>query len=209
MRFTVLDTPLLYMMAYICYFRVKKKFQDFTSTVKEANEQVYLSSLSQILPKYASLLETVSDVNNLNKRLMMQNNLLIVPSFSVLIVIIISETENWVQLAMKVGIFIPASVYSVRGIVVTSFLANIDFQSKILYKTIFSKIARGQIRNFTTKFRMQQIIEDLSSAKSQLLMREYTGAVTQSDVLENVLRVCQFTMLMMVFSRKFSPDPVI
>lgn len=203
-RFTLMDMPLLYMIASSCYLQVQSKLQQLNSSVQQIDEHLDQSVVSPIVTQYKNLMKMVFDVNTLVKLLMFQNNLLVVPFISSLIVIAIAQTDNLVQVALKVSIFAPASVYTVRGIILTAILARVDFQSKILYRKIMSSIARGNIRRLQSKIRLQQIMDDLSSSRNHLLMREYTGKVTQMDVYENAVKVVQFTMLLLDFSRMLS-----
>lgn len=208
-RYTLMDMPFLYMTACTCYLRVKSKFQDFIFLVQRTKETPDHSPIGQIQHEYKQLIQTVSDVNQLIKLLMLQNNLLIVPFLSTIIVISISQTHNAVQLIIKWSIFVPASVYALRGIILTAVLANIDFKSKNLYKEIASSITRGHVKHINSKRRLQWMMEDLSCNRNQLLMREYTGKVTQMDVCESLIGVMQFTMLLIEFSRQFSSSSII
>ena len=208
MRFTVNDVPLVYMIAYCCYFRVKEKMRHLTHSIQVAIETDQ-TVIFRIFSEYKDLLETVCSVNQLVKVLMLQNSLFIIPYISSLIVITIAHPDNWVQLAIKIAIFVPASVYAIRGIVLTAVLARIDMQSKILYRTISSSIARGRIRHLNSRIRLQRIMDDLSCFRNHLLLREYTGQVTQMDVYDNIIRVIQFTILMLEFGKTFQSISVI
>lgn len=169
-RFIVLDTPLLYMMSSASYVLVMKKFREFNSAIKKVDEDIEKLMNSQILSDYKKL-QQFMDANQLVKLLSVQNNLLIVPFLSSLIVINLTKTENFPQLIMKFGISGPASVYSVRGVVLTAILARFDPQSKVLGQSISSRIARGKIKYVHSKIKLKQIIEDLASDKNNFLMR--------------------------------------
>ena len=96
-------------MAFACYIQVKEQLQQLISVSRSGQDGRW--STCEMFSKYKNLLETVTSANKLNKLLILQNNLFLVPFLSILIVLTIGETENWVQLAIKVGIFVPASVY--------------------------------------------------------------------------------------------------
>lgn len=203
-RFTFIDLPLLYMIACDCYFQVKKLFCDFNRLVHEGSEENDRFIILKILSHYEHLMKVIPGVNQLIKLLMFQNNFFIIPYFSGFIVLTISQTENWVQMIMKCAIFAIASVFSVRGVILTAVLARIDCQNKILYKNIASIIAREKVRHCYSKIRLQQIMDDLSCNRNHLLMREYTGKVTQMDVCRNLIGVVQFTMLFLEFGKSIS-----
>lgn len=200
-RFAVNDMPFLYVIAGSCYFRVRKDCSSLNRTLKSVKVKPYF--ISDVLRQYKLLLRTICDANQLIKLLMLQNDLFIVPYFSLVMVLSIVDTQNWIQLFLKYGIIFPAWVYSIRGIIVTSFLANIDVYSKKLHKEIASAVCRGHIRSVGAKVKLHRIMEDLSCDRNHLVLKEYSGSVTQMDVYENVFRIGEFTMLLIEFSRKF------
>ena len=167
-----------------------------------------VTNIFKILFTYAALMKQVKHVNQLIKFLMMGINLSLVPYVSSLFVIATAESESWAQIVMKFAAITPASVYSIRGLVLTAFLANIDFQTKVLHRSIASSIARGKVKHLYSKLLLRQIMEDLVCIRSHLMMREYTGKVTQMDVYENIIKVAQFTMLFTEFSRRFANEPL-
>ena len=202
-RFVVIHIPLLYVIATTCYLKVKEKYKVLNRIVQEADESADCQMSSKIIKQYHVVLETINDANKLVKFLMFGVNILIVPFISSLIIITISQTETHVQTAVKWLLFFPASVYSIRGVILTSVLATIDLESKTLYRENLSQIARGNIKHPQTKLVMLTIMEDLSSSKSHLLMKEYGGSVTQMDVFEFIIGVMQFTMLFIEFIKRF------
>ena len=119
------DVPLFYMMATCCYMRARKQFSEFNSSFASIDGEIHRTVFSRILSEYKSLLATISDVNSMVKFLMIEINLFIVPFFGSVIVIAVARTDNWVQQLMKVIILIPASLYAVRGIILTSILAQL------------------------------------------------------------------------------------
>ena len=201
MRFVVVDIPTLNVMAVTCYLKVREKYKVLNRIVQEADEEIDRRIIFKIIAQYYIVLETIKNANKLVKFLMFGVNLLLVPFISSLVIITLSNTETWVQTAMQLMLFAPASVYSIRGIILTSVLAKVDNESKTLYKAISSRIARGHIKSLSSKYLLKRIQEDLSCYRNHLLMREYAGSVTQMDVFEFVTGVMQFTMLFIEFTR--------
>ena len=115
----------------------------------------------------------------------------------------ITYPENSLQIFIKYFYVIPGILFGVRGVIMTIVLARIDYQSRCLYKLIASRIARGNVTGFVTREQLMFIMDDLSSRKNHLVMREYSGSPsTQMDVMVNVLSIAQFCMLLMEFSVK-------
>ena len=166
-------------------------------------------AISKLLPEYQELVQMVATVNKLVKFLMAQINLTLIPLIGSLVVFVIAPTENWIQLTVKYAISASSGVYSIRGTVLTLFLSQLDFQSKVLYNRISASIARGNVKNMHSKIWLRKMMEDLSCGRNHLLMREYTGGVTQMDVFEFVIGVVQFTMLFIDFGREFTSNTIV
>ena len=146
----------------------------------------------------------VKQANHLMKFISLVNSLIVIPFVATGIMISITYPENDVQLLLKYTYVVPIILYSFRGVVMTIVLAQIDRRSKILYKLLASRIARGQITGFVSVKQLMLIMEDLTCQKNHMVMREYSGSPsTQMDVMMNVLSICQFVMLLMDFGLKF------
>ena len=116
----------------------------------------------------------------------------------------ITYPENSLQVFIKYFHVIPGILFGIRGVIMTIVLARIDYRSKYLHQLIASRIARGNVTGFVTRRQLLFIMEDLSSDKNHLVMREYSGSPsTEMDVMMNVFSIAQFCMLLMDFSVDF------
>ena len=209
MRFTLMDMPFLYMVACTCYFHLRDKMANLTDLVDQMDERNFGLTIFQFLISYKDLMRDICEVNKLIKFLMTGINVNLVPYVSLYIVIAITQVETLPQLAMKLIMIGLASVYSIRGLILTTVLAQIDYQGKTLHQKISSALARGHIKHVHSKLWLMQIMEDLASSKNHLVMREYGSKVSQTDVFENIIKVAQFTMLLIEFTRKIYPSSIV
>ena len=194
-RFSPMEFLYFFMEAYACYLYVKEKMD---LLLKKFNEPLLSIHL---VPEYLRLMKLIKHVNPLMKIISLANGLTTIPFAASVIVTAITYPENDLQLIIKYSYVIPTVIFSVRGVVMTIVLAQIDRRSKILYKLLASRIARGQITGFISVKQLMLIMDDLAGRKNHLVMREHSGSPsTQMDVMMNVLTICQFVMLLMEFS---------
>ena len=198
LRYTPIEIPYVYIVAYFCYSYVKEQMD---SLLKHFSEPLMSIDL---VPEYLRLMKSINQVNHLMKLISLANGLTAVPYTACAIVILLTQPENNLQFIIKCCFFIPAVAYSVRGMVMTIVLAHIDRKSKTLYTLLASRIARGEIKGVLSIKHLILIMDDLAGDKNHLVMREYSGSPSdQMDVMVNVLSIAQFVMLVMQFSLKF------
>ena len=198
LRFTPSEFPYFYIAAYSCYLYVKEQMDLLLKQFREPLLDI------QLVSEYLKLIKLVKQVNPLMKLISLTNSLTVIPYAGSVIVTIITYPQNDLQLVIKYSYLMTALLFSVRGVIMTIVLANIDCRSKMLYKLLASRIARGQITGFVSVRQLMLIMDDLASHKNHLVMKEYSGSpANQMDVMVNVLSIPQFVMLVMQFSLKF------
>lgn len=198
LRFTLLELPLLYIMAFSVFLYLKDTLDQVLDNFKQHQLNVHT------IREYNQVIKIILDVNPLMKLISFLNGLLIIPFISLVIVFIITDTKNRLQLIVKYVYFFPCCVYSARGVMMTAVLAKIDTNSRILYKLISSRIARGQFNGPVSHRQLMFIIEDLACSRNHITLREYSGsACTQMDIMMYVFAIAQFVMLLMQFNGQF------
>ena len=156
------------------------------------------------MPEYLKVIRLIKQVNPLMKLISFTNALTTIPFAGLGVVIIVTYPEDSLQSLIKYCYLMPVVVFSLRGVVLTIVLAHIDRKSKILYKLLASRIARGETTGFISVKQLMFIMDDLSGRKNHLVIREYSQSPsTQIDVMMNVLSIAQFVMLLMQFGLKF------
>ena len=198
MRFTIVEFPYFYIVSFSCYAYVKEKMDTLLRKFGEPLLNI------ELVPQYRRMIRLIKNVNPLMKLLSFTNGLAVIPSFSIVFLMVITHPENYLQLFIKYVHVIPSIIYGVRGVVMTIVLARIDYRSKCIYKLIASRIARGETTGFISVKQLMFIMDDLSGRKNHLVIREYSQSPsTQIDVMMNVLSIAQFVMLLMQFGLKF------
>ena len=205
LRFAMVEFPYFYIVGFSCYIHVKDKMDNLLRNFNEPILDIDLVS------QYLKLIKLIKIVNPLMRLILFTNGLTVIPHFSIIFMIFVTHPENTLQFFCKYVHVLPGIFYSVRGMILTIVLAKIDYRSRCLYKQIASRIARGNVTGYITHKQLLVMMDDLSSNKNHLVMREYSGSPsTQMDVMMNVFAIAQFSMLLMDFSVGFnlSPDTV-
>lgn len=199
-RFTIIEIPLMYVMSYSCYVYVNQKLDKLIGELKRPQINTIL-----VIVRYKNLVKLIMDANPLVKLISSTNGVTVIPYISLAIMVAITDTENQVQLIIKYAYLVPASIYSIRGVVITAIIAKIDSKSRILHKLITSQIARGHVKGFIPCSKLITIMEDLACSKNHICMREFSGSPSnQIDILQNVVSIAQFVMLLREFGTQLN-----
>lgn len=195
LRFAMLELPLIYFMAYSCYLFLSEKLDELTLQVTKDPARV------DAIKKYNKLISSILQVNPLMRLISISNGLFIVPFVSLFIVLSLTETENKIQVIVKLLYSSPAFAYSIRGFIITAISSRMTSKSKIFYKLIACQIARGHPMTFVSHRQIIFILEDLASRKNRISFRKHSGSIVQQmDILVNIVTIVQFVMLIMAFS---------
>ena len=195
LRLAVIELPVHLLMAYACFVQVNIRMDQLLVSFKQQHLGV------EVLIKYIRLVKCIIDVHPFIKVVYFTNGTTVIPHISIVILIAITPAENNVQLTVKCCYFLASVLWSIRGVVMTSVVSKIDSDSRVLYKMVASRIARGQVIGHVSHSQLTLIMEDLASNKSHICMREYSGSPSnQMDVLTNVVNIAQFVMLLREFS---------
>ena len=197
-RFALTDLIFIYIAALNCYMYLINKMDDLLNTFN----QPFLNI--DCVPQYITMMRLINNTNSLMRLISLVNGLTVIPFFSGVLIMAITYPENSLQVFIKYFHVIPGILFGIRGVIMTIVLARIDYRSKYLHQLIASRIARGNVTGFVTRRQLLFIMEDLSSDKNHLVMREYSGSPsTEMDVMMNVFSIAQFCMLLMDFSVDF------
>lgn len=197
LRFTIIELPLLYIIASACYLKLTKQLDELLADFSKP-------FMSDPIMKYKQLVNSILDVNPLMQVISFMNSLLVIPFVEIVIVLSMTETENRFQSIIKYLYLPPASVYALRGMVITTILAPIDSKSRLLYKSIASRIAHEQVTGCVSQRQLILIMEDLSCSRNHICMREFSGSPSnQIDIMMNIIAIGQFVMLLLDFSMEF------
>ena len=194
-RVVVLEFPLMFMMAYACFIFVNEKLNRIIEDFKKPQLDL------NVIVSYKRLVKWVADMNSLMNLISLLNNLSVMPSISLYIVVAITEAEDLDQIVLKCVYLSAAFIFVIRGIVMTIVVAKIDSSSRVLYKLLASRLARSESNGPISKLSLLSIMEDLSSSKNHLCVKEFSGSPSdQMNVLTNLFTIAQFVMLLRSFS---------
>ena len=195
LRLTIVELPLYLLMAYGCYVQVNIRMDRLLAAFR----QLHLTM--DAVTKYLRLVKLIIDVDPFMKLLSLINNISVIIFVSLIIIIAITPAENDVQLIIKSIYLLTGILYATRGILMTSVVSRIDSNSRVLYKLIATRIARGATIGSISHSQLMLIMDDLASNKNHICMREYSGSPSdQMDILINVVNIAQFVMLLREFS---------
>lgn len=148
---------------------------------------VYPSAMNQVLYMYESLTTSAAQLTLLTKILMSTCNLLVVPTFSFIVILAITPTTSYFALIARVLIAVSGLVYLARGYYLVAVMSIIDSKSKKLYSNINSVIARDLCSNIEQVKRLNIILEDISCKKSRIIIHEYNSPINQMDVYNSII----------------------
>lgn len=198
-RHMILELPVNLLMSYACYAQVNVNLDRLLVIFGESHLAL------DALIEYIRLVKSILHVHPLMKVVSLTSRITVIPYVSLIIIIAITPTENNGQLIIKCIYLLSGVLWSNRGIVMTSIVSKIESKSRVLHKCIASRIARGQVVGSISHSQLILIMEDLSSAKNHICMREYSGSRSdQMDILINVVVTGQIVMLLREFSVKLS-----
>ena len=195
LRITIVELPLHMVMACASYVNLNLQMNQLLLRFQQLHLGV------DALVKYIALVRSIARVHPFMKLVSFTNGVSVLPYISLYIVVAITETENYMQLLIKCTYLVTASVYSVRGLVMTAVLSVIDSKSRVLYKSIASRIARGFFSDTISHRQLITIMDDLASRRNHICIREFSGSpCDQIDLLSNLVSIAQFVMLLKEFT---------
>ena len=193
------DVAAMFVLAISCYYVINKQVQMLIDNLK-STQQITLN----FLQNYTSTLIMIQHFSDLSGMLMFIADLLIIPTYSV-VLYTLNITGNMNQLILKAVLFTIGTIYAVRGYVLTGIFAGIDVQSRRMHIILSSILARSANLHPQLKNRVRDyILEDLSSCRKHLSIREYSRfTVNQMDLLNNILGTWQLILLLFDFKNLF------
>lgn len=143
-------------------------------------------SMVRVLAVYWKLVRSIKQLNSITRVIMASSSLCALPMCSCVIFIALLPNETVVYNIVKYTISVSAFILTVRGYFLVAVLSQVDTQSKKVHSMITCILARGEHGGHNDSSRLQLIIEDLSSLRSHLVLREATSSVTQMDFYRTV-----------------------
>lgn len=164
-------------------------FKIVSAEIKQLTSQVndFSSSVHQIAIMYENLATSILQLNSITKVLMKMSKLLVVPTFSCVIIVAITPVNDTFASVTRNIIVIAATIYSVRGYFLVAMMSIIASKSKVLFLNINSIIARGLCSNIEQIKRLNIILEDLSCSRCRIIARESTGQIDQMDLFNSIV----------------------
>lgn len=191
----------LFMFAYsLAGFKIVLK------QVNKLNSQVTVDTfeINQVLYLYDNLTSSVSQMTPLTQILMSTSNLLVIPTFSVLVIFSITPAPVMSLLILKNILLITGVTYSVRGYFLVAIMSIIESESKKLILNINSIIARGFCKNIEHLKRLNMILEDISSHKSRIIIHEFNSPVNQMDFYNSIISTASTVTLIFSLAKSIN-----
>lgn len=164
-------------------------FRIVLSEIKELNRQMelYPSEINQVLRMYNDLTISIEQLTLLIKILMLTSNLLVVPTFSFVVIIAITPVHDVFTFISQIIFIFAATLYSVRGYFLVAAMSKIASESKILMKKINSIIAGSSVQNTEHVIRLNMILDDVSCSRSRIIIHEFNSPINQMDVFHSIV----------------------
>ena len=193
------DVASMFVMAIACYYVIDKRVELMINRLSNSQKIT-----SQFLRDYIDVLNMVAEFGDCSGVMMFIADLLIMPTYSV-VLYTLNITGNMNQLILKGVLFTIGSIYAVRGYVLTGIFAGIEVKSRRVHAILCSMLARNPNIHPRVKIGIRDyILEDLSSLRKHLSIREYSRfTVNQMDLLNNILGTWQLILLLFDFKNLF------
>lgn len=192
-RIGITDGPILYTFAVAGFSVV----HDQVLTLRQmVNHCGILYPIHQVIEKYFVTINSVRKLNSLTGSLLMTSNLLVIPIASVVIISFLIPINGWTMRIAKHAILGTGFIYSVRGYVLIALLSKIETSVKKLQYSINSIIAR---RSFNDPIRLKVlkvILEDITSERSRISVREIGSKVDQMDFYNSIVSTLSIVTLL-------------
>lgn len=174
--------------------------------IKQLNSQItlYPSTISQVLFMYESLTSSVGQLTFITRILMLTSNLLIVPTFSLIIIFELTPVPDVLTLVTKIIFTFSCIMYSIRGYFLVAIMSKIASESKTLFVNINSIIARSLCESNEQVKRVNMILEDISCSKSRIVIREFNSTINQMDFLNSILLTASNVILIFSLAKSVS-----
>lgn len=186
------DVVILYVYAFAGCNSVLNQMKQLLKTVK-----YHPHLISTLSCQYEMAVQSVQQLNSLTRFLVLVNELLVVPLGSMCFMLLSTPTDDLQASVFKMSTLAAVTVFVVPGYLLTAKLAQVDEMRKKLYTECNSSIARRG--NSSIVSHLKVISEDASCLRSHLVLREFSGRITQRDTLDNILSTLSIVMLFFSF----------
>ena len=197
MRASLNDVLVLYVYGLAGCSTLLEQMKSLRGILKEYDH--FAHSKFSVIQQYFFLIESITHLNPLSKFIVLASELLVVPFGSMIFIFSSSPAEGIVQLTLKAVILTAASVYALHGYLLIVVFAQVNTMSKVLCADINSVIARRRKLTWYEVKQLLLIIEDSSSSRSNMIIHEYSGSVTQMDAFESITSTLSIMTLLFTF----------
>lgn len=196
-RMGITDTIILYSLATAGYEAVVSRIKALKQRIVEYNE--YPDMTFDIREGTLEWISSVKKLNSITKILMSSNDALVVPLGSGAIFLIMTPEQELINRVAKYIVLLAIIAYSIRGYILVAMLSRVDTMSKDVYSMITSTIVRAKHNSIADILRLRYILEDMACVRSQVVVREFTGRVTQMDVFNSIISTVSTLTLLCSF----------
>ena len=196
-KFSANDVLILYVYALAGCTAVLDQMKIMRTALTECDRFSLL--MVPFLQKYFSLIRSIERLNPLSKFIVLASELLIIPFGGMIFIFSSSPAEDLFQVLLKAIIITAAIFYALHGYLLIVVLARVDTMSKTLYSKIYCAILRSPRVTWVAVRQLLLIIEDASCSRSHLVIREYSGSVSQIDAFESITSTVSIMTLLFTF----------
>lgn len=140
-----------------------------------------------IVKQYLRLVKSIQRLNSVCTFLMLMSKSLVIPMGSMVFIISATPSSGSVSFIFKFIILLVTIFHIAHGYFLIALLSRVDTMSKRLYSEVNSVIVRAKCHSWNEILQLKSILEDLSSVKNHLAVRELNGQVTQMDTFDSAM----------------------
>ena len=204
-RFLTCLLFLLYSYIILIAQIVKQCSFDTVSFCQKFNRDITIlddHSVAIFRSKYIYVMSMIMNTQGFISTISSIGSLSSVPTMALAWLLLIEEPDTLYLQLLKWS-FVPiAANFASRTYVFNIYLSNIHSESKKLYSTLNSLIARGKV-SVNGKKSLLFILENITGRKNQMAFRDSVGSlVEQMDVLTSILRTIELLLLGLAFKNK-------
>ena len=200
-RIVLSDVLILYIYSMAGLHVVLCHMNALSQVVSQYNQFSY--PMFAILLKYKCLIESIEQLNSLSRPLVLASEILVIPVASTVFLISATPSHDLATSIMKASGIILGVIYVLHGYFLIAILSQVETNSKNLHSQICSAIVNNTHGHWEQVVRLTQILEDISSHRSHLVVREFEGKVTQMDVFDSIISTVN-TMVLLVFFKSLA-----
>ena len=196
-RMGITDSMILYTLTAAGFEVIKTQMDSFEKSIDDYKD--YPCNTYDLMDHYYEMVLSIEQLNSITKILMSSNDITVIPCGSAVIFLMLVPDSNPVYVAAKYIVLGAIIVFTLRGYILVAMLSYVDTRAKRIYLNINSIIFRVKRRRLIDIYRLKLIMEDIACIKSHVVVREFSGRVTQMDVYNSIISTISFLTLLFSF----------